>query len=278
MTHSLGVTGPQSPQGARGTQAQPEGSATSGRSRNSVRDLRSSLCMTWGRMQGVEDHSQLAVGKLRQERRQHAYGPMLPLVSVPYGVSPGRHGAGRHCSQSQTHWPDFLPALPLPSPGPQHSLGPLTVTLSSPLPAPLVNTLKSATSFTRTPLGCRPRPEARQALGLQAAGWREKIRGAEGPETQTEPQPHKHSSPTSLGIVSQARALASCHPRSHSLEPDTTGALGSPAGQGGYKKPLLLGCSECHLGQRHGRAWAERGAKRERRGPQTTQRHPPRTT
>lgn len=222
--------------------------------------------MTRGSMWGVEEHSQLAVGKPRQERRQRAYGPMLPLVSVPL-ESPRRHGAGCHCPQSQTHWPDFLPALPLPSPGPQHSLGPLTVTLSSPLPAPLVNTLKSATSFTRTPLGCRPRPEARQALGLQAAGWREKIRGAEGPETQTEPQPHNHSSPTSLGIVSQARALASCRPRPHSLEPDTTGALGSPAGQGGYKKPLLLGFSEGHLGQRHGRAWAERGQRERGEGP-----------
>lgn len=64
----------------------------------------------------------------------------------------------------------FPPSSPTPhhSPGPWYSLGPLTVTLSSPLPAPLVNTLKSATSLTRTPLGCRPRPEARQALGLQA--------------------------------------------------------------------------------------------------------------
>ena len=48
------------------------------------------------------------------------------------------------------------------------SLGPLTETLSAPLPAPLVKTLKSATSFTRTPLGCRPLPVARQAFGLIA--------------------------------------------------------------------------------------------------------------
>lgn len=47
-------------------------------------------------------------------------------------------------------------------------LGPFTTTFSSPLPAPFVYTLKSATSFTRTPLGCRPRPTARQAPGLQA--------------------------------------------------------------------------------------------------------------
>lgn len=33
------------------------------------------------------------------------------------------------------------------------SLGPLTKTLNDPLPAPLVKTLKSATSFTLTPLG-----------------------------------------------------------------------------------------------------------------------------
>lgn len=33
------------------------------------------------------------------------------------------------------------------------SQGPLTETLSVPLPAPLVKTLKSATSLTRTPFG-----------------------------------------------------------------------------------------------------------------------------
>lgn len=49
-------------------------------------------------------------------------------------------------------------------------LGPFTLTLSSPLPAPRVWTLKSATSFTLTPFGWRPRPLARQALGLQAGG------------------------------------------------------------------------------------------------------------
>lgn len=48
------------------------------------------------------------------------------------------------------------------------SLGPLTETLSSPLPAPLVKTLKSATSFTLTPLGCRPLPVALQAFGFMA--------------------------------------------------------------------------------------------------------------
>ena len=78
----------------------------------------------------------------------------------------------------------FPPSSPTPhhGPGPWYSLGPLTVTLSSPLPAPLVNTLKSATSLTRTPLGCRPRPEALQALGLQAGRKRRgEVGGAEGP-------------------------------------------------------------------------------------------------
>lgn len=48
------------------------------------------------------------------------------------------------------------------------SLGPLTETSSVPLPAPLVKTLKSATSFTLRPLGCRPLPVALQAFGLMA--------------------------------------------------------------------------------------------------------------
>lgn len=51
----------------------------------------------------------------------------------------------------------------------EHLLGPFTVTPSSPLPAALVSTLKSAVSRIRMPLGCRPRPLARQAFGLQAA-------------------------------------------------------------------------------------------------------------
>lgn len=51
----------------------------------------------------------------------------------------------------------------------EYLLGPFTVTPSSPLPADLVSTLKSAVSRMRTPLGCRPRPLARQAFGLQAA-------------------------------------------------------------------------------------------------------------
>lgn len=78
------------------------------------------------------------------------------------GISGWSCVSGCHCPQI------VKTTVQSPSPGPGHSLGPLTVTLSSPLPAPLVNTLKSATSFTRTPLGCRPRPEALQALGLQA--------------------------------------------------------------------------------------------------------------
>lgn len=48
------------------------------------------------------------------------------------------------------------------------SLGPLTETFSAPLPAPLVKTLKSATSFTLTPLGWRPLPVALQAFGFMA--------------------------------------------------------------------------------------------------------------
>ena len=56
-------------------------------------------------------------------------------------------------------------ALPQPQ---ANLLGPFTVTFSSPLPAPFVYTLKSAVSFTRTPLGWRPLPTARQAPGLQA--------------------------------------------------------------------------------------------------------------
>lgn len=48
------------------------------------------------------------------------------------------------------------------------SPGPFTETFNSPVPAPLVKTVKSATSLTRTPLGCSPRPVARQALALLA--------------------------------------------------------------------------------------------------------------
>lgn len=50
----------------------------------------------------------------------------------------------------------------------RHLLGPFTETWRSPLPAVLVSTLKSAVSLIRTPLGCKPRPLARQAFGLQA--------------------------------------------------------------------------------------------------------------
>ncbi len=49
-----------------------------------------------------------------------------------------------------------------------HSLGPLTVTFRSPLPALWVSTLKSATWRTLTPRGCRPRPVARHAPGTDA--------------------------------------------------------------------------------------------------------------
>lgn len=49
------------------------------------------------------------------------------------------------------------------------SLGPLTETCRAPVPAPLVKTLKSATSFTLTPLGWSPLPVALHALGFIAA-------------------------------------------------------------------------------------------------------------
>lgn len=50
-----------------------------------------------------------------------------------------------------------------------YSLGPLTSTFSSPLPAFLVSTLKSPTCFTLMPDGWRPRPVALQAPGAHAA-------------------------------------------------------------------------------------------------------------
>lgn len=53
-----------------------------------------------------------------------------------------------------------------------NSLGPLMETLSSPVPAPFVYTLKSAVSFTLRPFGCRPRPVALHRLGLHAADTR----------------------------------------------------------------------------------------------------------
>lgn len=84
--------------------------------------------------------------------------PPTPVPPVLWGTRAGPQG------------PSTLTA-------PQHLLGPLTTTFSSPLPAPLVNTLKSATSLTRTPLGCSPRPVARQALGLQAGGGRHSSAG-----------------------------------------------------------------------------------------------------
>lgn len=49
-----------------------------------------------------------------------------------------------------------------------YSLGPLTTTFSSPLPAFLVSTLKSPTCFTLIPDGWRPRPVALHAPGIQA--------------------------------------------------------------------------------------------------------------
>lgn len=108
------------------------------------------------------------------------------------GVSPGPHVAdGADGQGSPPCGPAPIATLssqPLSGPGPWHLLGPLTVTLSSPLPAPLVNTLKSATSFTRTPLGCKPRPEARQALGLQAGEQRtEEVGVLRGPGRRLTP-------------------------------------------------------------------------------------------
>lgn len=161
--------------------------------------------------------------------------------------------------------------IPTTGPGPWHSLGPLTVTLSSPLPAPLVNTLKSATSFTRTPLGCRPRPEARQALGLQAGGKRRgEVGGTERP--WTEPQPLTTSLCTVFLTPSQAQATVSCNPPMCSLvSPTKLGLLGAmlgrelataPLNQAGHKKPFLLGFSESLLlgtkaWQSLGREWSE---------------------
>lgn len=49
-----------------------------------------------------------------------------------------------------------------------YSLGPLTSTFRSPLPAFLVSTLKSPTCFTLMPDGWRPRPVALHAPGTQA--------------------------------------------------------------------------------------------------------------
>lgn len=57
------------------------------------------------------------------------------------------------------------------------SLGPLTETFSSPLPAPLVKTWKSATSFTLTPFGWRPLPVALQAFGFTAESNDNKFEG-----------------------------------------------------------------------------------------------------
>ena len=200
--------------------------------------------------------------------------PKVPgsLWSVSLWSPPGGHGADRHCPQGLRTTGCISSLCPNShhGPGPWHSLGPLTVTLSSPLPAPLVNTLKSATSLTRTPLGCRPRPEARQALGLQAG--REKrgdAGGAERPYTEPQPSPliphlAVHSPPDSP----QAQAMASCNPPPCSLVPPTQ--LGLPRAMLGRElatvppAPLIrlltrnpshrAPRSQCRLGQRQGRA------------------------
>lgn len=79
-----------------------------------------------------------------------------PPYCSPFSQSP----LPPSCPPEHTHSTD----------SPRHLLGPFTVTPRSPLPAALVSTLKSAVSLMRTPLGCRPLPVARHALGLQAAG------------------------------------------------------------------------------------------------------------
>lgn len=118
-----------------------------------------------------------------------------------------------------------------PNPGPWHSLGPLTVTLSSPLPAPLVNTLKSATSFTRTPLGCRPRPEALQALGLQAGERkRQKVWALNG--LGQRPSPSSLTTSLRMDLLSPPRHWArprATLPHAFCVQPRTESA-GSSAG------------------------------------------------
>lgn len=63
---------------------------------------------------------------------------------------------------------------------PKHSLGPLMSTFRSPVPAFLVSTLKSPACFTLIPADCRPRPDALQAAGTQAAEPAQSSREADG--------------------------------------------------------------------------------------------------
>lgn len=233
----------------------------------------SSLYITaQGSISGREDHSQLADWKLRQSRDGVPEVPPCLWSGSLWSLSRGRR-AGRHSSQgvlSTGHIPPCSPSpttstpatlTPISYPGLWHSLGPLTVTLSSPLPAPLVNTLKSATSFTRTPLGCSPRPEARQTLGLQAGGREEGRLGVlRGPGK--EPQPLRTHPPSSLCTVLLTPSQAS--PMLPGA-PNTTGATGSNhIDQGARHIARNPSCWALR-----GRAWVHSGAKRDREGPCT---------
>lgn len=94
-------------------------------------------------------------------RSPDSLSSLIPLslgsIKTGWGMKSIRHG----CKAGPSHTWDGETK--------EHLLGPFTVTPSSPLPAALVSTLKSAVSRMRMPLGCRPRPLARQAFGLQAA-------------------------------------------------------------------------------------------------------------
>lgn len=74
-----------------------------------------------------------------------------------------------HPPQSHPHWrPYWFPRMP-------SSPGPMICTFSSASPASLVSTKKMHSSFTRWPLGCRPRPYANALLVFRAAidnGWK----------------------------------------------------------------------------------------------------------
>lgn len=179
-------------------------------------------------------------------------------------------GAGCHCPlgvRTTGHTSLLIPQPHPHDPGLWHSLGPLTVTLSSPLPAPLVNTLKSATSFTRTPLGCRPRPEARQALGLQAREETERRLGVL----------------RSLGLLAPTSlCTVLLTPPRHRQWP--TALLWSPlcpqhnwgcwagAGTGPRSGRLQESFRASATGEMHGRAWAEGGLRETGKSPLPTPR------
>lgn len=123
--------------------------------------------------------------------------------------------------------------------------------------------MKSAISFTRTPLGCRPRPEARQALGLQAGERkREKVWVLNGPGWR----------PSSLSLTTLLQVDLLTPPRHWAWPHATlhhafcvqyrTGSAGSNLGtrqRSGCRQVRAFPWS--HLRQRHGgfcTAWAKR--------------------